>query len=113
MKIDRVWLVVTYSLRELRGDDMRAERQQLSGHAEYAISLQFELQSGNANTAVMDTIAAVHRDQKGRNALDNTGHFQRASVNWAQAWNQLHQLEENLLGRLVVSAHKDVTLGNY
>jgi len=29
---------VTYALRELRGDDMRAERRQLSGHNEHAIS---------------------------------------------------------------------------
>jgi len=29
---------VTYALRELRGDDMRAERRQLSGHDEYAFS---------------------------------------------------------------------------
>jgi len=29
---------VTYALRELRGDDMRAERRQLSGHNEHAVS---------------------------------------------------------------------------
>jgi hypothetical protein len=47
--------------------------------------LCFEFQSRNANAAVMDAIAAVHRDQKSRDALDNAGHFQRARINRPQA----------------------------
>ena len=49
------------------------------------LSLYLEIQSRNANAAVMDAIAAVHRDQQGRDALDNAGHFQRARIDRAQA----------------------------